>query len=350
MLARWRRRGRRAAAAGRPSRSPGRLVHAGPLGAGATLKLAHNVMVYLGYLAVLEAVELGHAAGRRRRPGQGGHRGRRARCRRSPRSGSTSTSAVASTRVGPASRPRSPPTPPCSTRTCGPRSRWRRPTASTCPGLASWPAGAAATYVGRPRAGRRPGHLASVHGCPRRGRAAADRVARAVAGVAGGQPRPPRRRLARDVQEGLVPAVGRLRGPGGGGAVLRVDRRHRPHGRRRAVDDLARAPPQGERRGRRRTASGWSGSSARGGCARPVGRSSSGPGPTGRGRSSSRPSGARSPTTWPTAFAAAPRGAGDVGRVPALGAAPGAVVDLHGEAARDPCPTGGRHRRSHGRR
>jgi len=41
----------------------GRLVHAGPLGAGATLKLAHNVMVYLGYLAVIEAVELGHAAG-----------------------------------------------------------------------------------------------------------------------------------------------------------------------------------------------------------------------------------------------------------------------------------------------
>jgi 3-hydroxyisobutyrate dehydrogenase len=41
----------------------GRLVHAGPLGAGATVKLAHNVMVYLGYLAVIEAVELGRAAG-----------------------------------------------------------------------------------------------------------------------------------------------------------------------------------------------------------------------------------------------------------------------------------------------
>lgn len=41
----------------------GRLVHAGPLGAGSTLKLAHNVMVYLGYLAVIEAVELGHSAG-----------------------------------------------------------------------------------------------------------------------------------------------------------------------------------------------------------------------------------------------------------------------------------------------
>lgn len=41
----------------------GRLVHAGALGAGATVKLAHNVMVYLGYLAALEAVELGRAAG-----------------------------------------------------------------------------------------------------------------------------------------------------------------------------------------------------------------------------------------------------------------------------------------------
>jgi PPOX class probable F420-dependent enzyme len=40
-----------------------RLVHAGGLGAGSALKLAHNVMVYLGYLAVIEAVELGHAAG-----------------------------------------------------------------------------------------------------------------------------------------------------------------------------------------------------------------------------------------------------------------------------------------------
>lgn len=49
----------------RPAVEPfaGRLVHAGPLGAGAALKLAHNVMVYLGYLAVIEAVELGHAAG-----------------------------------------------------------------------------------------------------------------------------------------------------------------------------------------------------------------------------------------------------------------------------------------------
>ena len=49
----------------RPAVEPalGRLVHAGPLGAGSTLKLAHNVMVYLGYLAVIEAVELGHAAG-----------------------------------------------------------------------------------------------------------------------------------------------------------------------------------------------------------------------------------------------------------------------------------------------
>jgi 3-hydroxyisobutyrate dehydrogenase len=41
----------------------GRLVHAGPLGAGATVKLAHNVMVYLGYLSALEAVELARAAG-----------------------------------------------------------------------------------------------------------------------------------------------------------------------------------------------------------------------------------------------------------------------------------------------
>jgi 3-hydroxyisobutyrate dehydrogenase len=49
----------------RPAVEPalGRLVHAGPLGAGSTLKLAHNVMVYLGYLAVVEALELGHAAG-----------------------------------------------------------------------------------------------------------------------------------------------------------------------------------------------------------------------------------------------------------------------------------------------
>jgi 3-hydroxyisobutyrate dehydrogenase-like beta-hydroxyacid dehydrogenase len=41
----------------------GRLVHAGPLGAGAAVKLAHNVMVYLGYLSTLEAVELARAAG-----------------------------------------------------------------------------------------------------------------------------------------------------------------------------------------------------------------------------------------------------------------------------------------------
>ena len=38
-------------------------MHAGPLGAGSTVKLAHNVMVYLGYLSALEAVELAHAAG-----------------------------------------------------------------------------------------------------------------------------------------------------------------------------------------------------------------------------------------------------------------------------------------------
>ncbi len=41
----------------------GHLVHAGPLGAGAAVKLAHNVMVYLGYLSVIEAVELARAAG-----------------------------------------------------------------------------------------------------------------------------------------------------------------------------------------------------------------------------------------------------------------------------------------------
>lgn len=41
----------------------GRLVHAGPLGSGAALKLAHNVMVYLGYLSALEAVELARSAG-----------------------------------------------------------------------------------------------------------------------------------------------------------------------------------------------------------------------------------------------------------------------------------------------
>ncbi len=49
----------------RPAVEPfaARLVHAGPVGAGAALKLAHNVMVYLGYLAVVEAVELARSAG-----------------------------------------------------------------------------------------------------------------------------------------------------------------------------------------------------------------------------------------------------------------------------------------------
>ena len=68
----------------RPAVEPalGRLVHAGPLGAGSTLKLAHNVMVYLGYLAVIEAVELGHAAGVADGLVEGGHPGLRhpARC------------------------------------------------------------------------------------------------------------------------------------------------------------------------------------------------------------------------------------------------------------------------------
>ena len=44
-------------------RFAGHVLHTGRLGSGAALKLAHNVMVYLGYLSVLEAVELAHAAG-----------------------------------------------------------------------------------------------------------------------------------------------------------------------------------------------------------------------------------------------------------------------------------------------
>ncbi|MBL7501125.1 NAD(P)-dependent oxidoreductase [Frankia sp. CNm7] len=39
------------------------VVPTGPIGSGAALKLAHNVMVYLGYAAVVEAVELAAAAG-----------------------------------------------------------------------------------------------------------------------------------------------------------------------------------------------------------------------------------------------------------------------------------------------
>jgi 3-hydroxyisobutyrate dehydrogenase-like beta-hydroxyacid dehydrogenase len=41
----------------------GRALHTGPLGSGAVLKLAHNVMVYGGYLATIEALELARAAG-----------------------------------------------------------------------------------------------------------------------------------------------------------------------------------------------------------------------------------------------------------------------------------------------
>jgi 3-hydroxyisobutyrate dehydrogenase len=41
----------------------GRVLHAGPLGSGAALKLAHNVMVYVSYLATYEAAELARAAG-----------------------------------------------------------------------------------------------------------------------------------------------------------------------------------------------------------------------------------------------------------------------------------------------
>ena len=41
----------------------GRVLHTGALGSGAALKLAHNVMVYLGYLATYEALQLARAAG-----------------------------------------------------------------------------------------------------------------------------------------------------------------------------------------------------------------------------------------------------------------------------------------------
>lgn len=40
-----------------------RIVRAGGLGSGAALKLAHNVVVYAGFAATVEAVELSHAAG-----------------------------------------------------------------------------------------------------------------------------------------------------------------------------------------------------------------------------------------------------------------------------------------------
>ena len=40
-----------------------RVVRAGPLGSGAALKLAHNVIVYAGFAAMIEAVELARAAG-----------------------------------------------------------------------------------------------------------------------------------------------------------------------------------------------------------------------------------------------------------------------------------------------
>ena len=41
----------------------GRALHTGPLGSGAVLKVAHNVMVYGGYLATIEALELARVAG-----------------------------------------------------------------------------------------------------------------------------------------------------------------------------------------------------------------------------------------------------------------------------------------------
>ena len=40
-----------------------RVIETGPLGSGAALKLAHNVMVYVSRIATLEAVELARAAG-----------------------------------------------------------------------------------------------------------------------------------------------------------------------------------------------------------------------------------------------------------------------------------------------
>jgi len=39
------------------------VLHAGPLASGAALKLAHNAMVYLGFLSTWEAVQLANAAG-----------------------------------------------------------------------------------------------------------------------------------------------------------------------------------------------------------------------------------------------------------------------------------------------
>jgi 3-hydroxyisobutyrate dehydrogenase-like beta-hydroxyacid dehydrogenase len=45
------------------SRFTSRVIPAGPLGSGASLKLAHNVVVYAGFAALIEAIELAHAAG-----------------------------------------------------------------------------------------------------------------------------------------------------------------------------------------------------------------------------------------------------------------------------------------------
>jgi 3-hydroxyisobutyrate dehydrogenase len=42
------------------------VLHTGPLGSGAALKLAHNTMVYLGFLSTWEAVQLASAAGVRK--------------------------------------------------------------------------------------------------------------------------------------------------------------------------------------------------------------------------------------------------------------------------------------------
>jgi 3-hydroxyisobutyrate dehydrogenase-like beta-hydroxyacid dehydrogenase len=44
-------------------RFAGRVVPAGGLGSGAALKLAHNVIVYAGFAATIEAIELARAAG-----------------------------------------------------------------------------------------------------------------------------------------------------------------------------------------------------------------------------------------------------------------------------------------------
>ena len=132
----------------------GRLVHAGPLGAGSTLKLAHNVMVYLGYLAVIEAVELAHAAG----VADGLVKEVTLASETLSRQSEVFLDIYERRRLDPGRRPSrrsSPPTRRSPTRTCATPSRWPPPTASTCPGPA-WPPPWAALLPGRPHGRRRP--------------------------------------------------------------------------------------------------------------------------------------------------------------------------------------------------